>query len=167
VPIASFAVQSSVPEVSRVDHFIGPSEELDAIHRELEHDGSRKTAVVHGLGGMGKTQLALAYAQRHKEEYSAVFWINSKDVDTLGQTYATAARRIYRDHPSLVHLKTVTEGSDVDEAAEAVKLWLRTLGTTGAWLSSTTTTRQSCQGMMSRVRSIFGRSSLKQTTEPY
>ncbi|KAI1575142.1 tetratricopeptide repeat domain containing protein [Pyrenophora tritici-repentis] len=118
-PVASFAVQSIVPEVSRVDHFVGRSEELDAIHRELEHDGSRKTAVVHGLGGMVKTQLALAYAQQHKDDYSAVFWVNSKDVDTLKQGYAAAARRVYREHPSLVHLKAVAQGSDLDEAAEA------------------------------------------------
>ncbi|KAI2488242.1 Tetratricopeptide repeat-containing domain protein [Pyrenophora tritici-repentis] len=119
-PVASFAVQSIVPEVSRVDHFVGRSEELDAIHRELEHDGSRKTAVVHGRGGMVKTQLALAYAQQHKDDYSAVFWVNSKDVDTLKQGYAAAARRVYREHPSLVHLKAVAQGSDLDEAAEAL-----------------------------------------------
>ncbi|CAN9171071.1 unnamed protein product [Alternaria alternata] len=127
-PVTSFAVQSSVPEVSRVEHFVGRSEELDAIHKELEHDGSRKTAVVHGLGGMGKTQLALAYAQRHKDEYSAVFWVNSKDVDTLKQGYAAAARRIYREHPSLVYLNAVAEGSDLDEAAEGVKRWLSSAG---------------------------------------
>jgi hypothetical protein len=126
--IKSFTVQSSVPEVSRVDHFVGRSEELDAIHRELQYDGSRKMVVVHGLGGMGKTQLALAYAQRHKDEYSTVLWVNSKDVDTLKQGYAGAARRIYRDHPSLVHLKAITEGSDLDEAAEAVKRWLSSAG---------------------------------------
>jgi hypothetical protein len=123
-----FAVQFSVPEVSRVDHFVGRSEELDAIHKELEHHKSRRTVFVHGLGGIGKTQLALAYAQRHKDEYSAVLWVNSKDVDTLKQGYAAAARRIYREHPSLVHLKAVAEGSDLDEAAEAVKRWLSSAG---------------------------------------
>ena len=107
-----------------MDHFVGRSEELHAIHRELQHHGSRQTAVIHGLGGMGKTQLALAYAQRHKDDYSAVFWVNSKDVDTLKQGYAAAARRIYREHPSLVHLKAVAEGSNLNEAAEAVKRWL-------------------------------------------
>jgi hypothetical protein len=127
-PIASFAVQFTVPEVSRVDHFVGRSEELDAIHRSLESDGSQKIAVVNGLGGMGKTQLALAYAKRHKDEYSAVLWVNSKDVDTLKQGYADAARRIYRDHPSLVHLKAVAEGSDMDAATEAVKQWLSSAG---------------------------------------
>jgi hypothetical protein len=83
---------------------------------------------VHGLGGMGKTQLALAYEKRHRDDYSAVFWVNSKDVDTLKQGYAAAARRIYREHPSLVHLKAVAEGSNLNEAAEAVKRWLSSAG---------------------------------------
>lgn len=126
--LESFTVQFSVPEVSRVDHFVGRSEELDAIYRELKYDRSRRTVVVHGLGGMGKTQLALTFAQRHKDEYTAVFWVNSKNVDTLKQDYAAAARQIYHAHPSLVHLKAVIEGSDLDEAVEAVKRWLSNVG---------------------------------------
>lgn len=122
--IESFTIQGSVLGVSPTGCFVGRDEELDRIHQELRYDDSRKTVVVHGLGGMGKTQLALAYAQRHKKEYSAVFWVNSKDVDTLKQGYAAAALRIHREHPSLVHLQTAAKGSDLDEAAEAVKQWL-------------------------------------------
>jgi Cdc6-like AAA superfamily ATPase len=117
-------VQFSVSGLSHVGCFVGRDEELDRIHQELQYNGSRSIAVVHGLGGMGKTQLALAYAQRHKDEYVAVFWINSNDVDTLKQGYAAAARRIYQEHPSLVQLKTVVESGDLDEAVEAVKRWL-------------------------------------------
>ncbi|KAF2185388.1 hypothetical protein K469DRAFT_688164 [Zopfia rhizophila CBS 207.26] len=65
-PIESFNVQFSVLEVPEVQHFIGRDEELDRIHEELGNNGSRKMVVVHGLGGMGKTQLALAYAKRHR-----------------------------------------------------------------------------------------------------
>ncbi|KAF3029576.1 hypothetical protein E8E12_000791 [Didymella heteroderae] len=126
--VASFTVQFSVPEVSHVERFVGRQEQLDAIHQELQHDGSRKTVVVHGLGGMGKTQLALEYAQRHRNEYSAVFWVNSKSEDTLKQGYAAAAGRIYCEHPSLVHLKAVAEQSNLGEAAEAVKQWLSSAG---------------------------------------
>ena len=57
-----------------------------------------------------------------------MFWVNSKDVDTLKQGYAAAARRIHREHPSLVHLKAVAEGSDLDEAAEVVRRWLSSAG---------------------------------------
>lgn len=131
--MASFAVQFSVPEVSHVERFVGRNEELDAIHKKLQHDGSRKIVVVHGLGGMGKTQLALAYAQQHRKEYSAIFWINSKSVDTLKQGYAAVADRIYREHSSLVHFKAVAKGSDLDEAVEAVKRWLSSAGN-NRWL---------------------------------
>jgi hypothetical protein len=113
-----------VLEVSHVDYFVGRIVELAAIHKELQYDGSRKTVVVHGLGGMGKTQLALAYTKRHKDEYSAVFWVNSKSEDTLRQGCAAAVRRICREHPSLVHLKTIAEGGGLDNAVEAVKQWL-------------------------------------------
>ncbi|RYO00079.1 hypothetical protein AA0121_g13434 [Alternaria tenuissima] len=111
-------------EVPHVKHFVGRDKELNKIHEELRYDGSRKTVVVHGLGGMGKTQLALAYVQNHRDVYSAVFWVNSKDVDTLKQGYAAAAKRIYRDHPSLIHWKTIAEGNDLEEAIDAVRRWL-------------------------------------------
>jgi hypothetical protein len=110
--------------VSRVEHFVGRDEHIVKISQALQYDGSRKTAIVHGLGGMGKTQLVLAYEKRHRVEYSAVFWINSKNIDTLKQGYLAAASRIYREHPSLVHLKTVAEGGSLDDAVEAVKRWL-------------------------------------------
>jgi hypothetical protein len=110
--------------VSRVEHFVGWDENIVKICESLQYDGSRKTAVMHGLGGMGKTQLASTYAHRHREEYSTVFWVNSKDVDTLKQGYAAAAKRIYRDHPSLIHLKAAVESSDLEKATDAVKAWL-------------------------------------------
>jgi hypothetical protein len=50
--------------------------------------------------------------------------VNSKSEDTLKQGYTIVAKRIYRDYPSLVYLKAVTKGSDLNEAAEAVKRWL-------------------------------------------
>jgi hypothetical protein len=59
--------------------------------------------------------------------------VNSKSEDTLKQGYTIVAKRIYRDYPSLVYLKAVTEGSDLDEAAEAVKRWLSSAGN-NRWL---------------------------------
>jgi hypothetical protein len=53
-----------------------------------------------------------------------VFWLNSKDVDTLKRGFLSIARRIYLEHSSLVHLKSITEQGKLDEAVEAVKRWL-------------------------------------------
>jgi pimeloyl-ACP methyl ester carboxylesterase len=68
-----FTVQFSVLGVSNVECFVGRGEELHAIHSQLQHDRTHKIVVMHSLGRMGKTQLALAYAQQHRNEYSAVF----------------------------------------------------------------------------------------------
>jgi hypothetical protein len=121
---SNFAVRHSVPAVILVKQFVGRDKELEIIYKELRYDGSRKTVVLHGLGGMGKTQLALAYAQRHKDEYSAVFWINSEDVDTLKQGYVTAAKRISSDHPLLVYPKNIADRGNLDETIKVVKQWL-------------------------------------------
>lgn len=71
--VRSFTIQPSVSKVSRVKHFVGREENITEVCEALQYNSSRKTAVVQGLGGIGKTQLALAYAQRHKDDYSAVF----------------------------------------------------------------------------------------------
>ena len=49
------------------------------IQRSLSGDSSRRVAILHGLGGIGKTQLAVAYAKRYRDYYSAIFWLNIKD----------------------------------------------------------------------------------------
>jgi len=38
---------------------------------------------LHGLGGVGKTQIALEYVYRHALEYSAVFWIGAEAVESI------------------------------------------------------------------------------------
>jgi GTPase SAR1 family protein len=67
------------------------------MHKILSGDGSRRTIILHGLGGVGKTQLTVAYAQRHKNGYSAIFWLNIKDEDSLKQSFANIAKQILPD----------------------------------------------------------------------
>ena len=88
-----------------------------------EGDGMR-TAVVHGLGGMGKTQLAAEYAKRHREDYSTVFWLNATDEMSLGQGFVRAAGRILREHPSVDCLRHAVESRDPNQAIQDVKRWL-------------------------------------------
>lgn len=49
--------------------------------------------VLHGLGGIGKSQLAREYASRHQHDYSAIFWINAKTESSLNTSMADIARR--------------------------------------------------------------------------
>lgn len=93
------------------------------MHKALSGDGSRRTVILHGLGGMGKTQLAVAYAKRHKNNYSATFWLNIKDEDSLKQSFANVARQVLREHPSARWLSSV-DIKNLDEVIDAVKAWL-------------------------------------------
>jgi hypothetical protein len=94
------------------------------MHTALRVDGSRGTVVLHGLGGIGKTQLTVAYAKRHKDRYSAVFWLNIKDEESLKQGFAKVAKRILRDHPLASRLSSVDMNGDLSEVVNAVKAWL-------------------------------------------
>jgi hypothetical protein len=110
-------------DVLDVHYFVAREEELAEVHRELKVDGSRRTVVLHGLGGIGKTQLAVAYAKRHKDNYSAIFWLNIKDEESLKQSFTTAARQILREHPLANRLSSVNI-KDLDATIDAVKAWL-------------------------------------------
>ena len=120
----TFSVTFSLVEALETEHFVARQEEVSEIHKIFSGDGSRRTAVLHGLGGIGKTQLTVAYAKRHKTDYSAIFWLNSKDEDSLKQSFASVARRILKEHPSASRLSSVKEDSDLDEVVDAVKRWL-------------------------------------------
>jgi len=79
---------------------VAREDKLRDIHEALRGDGSCRTVVLHGLGGIGKTQLAITYAKRHKDNYSAIFWLNIKDEDSLKQSFANVAKQILREYPS-------------------------------------------------------------------
>ncbi|KAL9131006.1 MAG: hypothetical protein Q9217_000948 [Psora testacea] len=99
-------------------------EELAAMHKTLGGGTGRRAVTLHGLGGIGKTQLAIAYAKAHGSDYSAVLWLNIKDEDSVKQSYARIARQILREHPSASQLVSITDESQLDEIVTAVKRWL-------------------------------------------
>jgi hypothetical protein len=123
-PDQTFKISFSLSEVTIVDRFVARGEELAQIHKELSHGRNRRTVVVHGLGGIGKTQLAAAYAKRHYTNYSAIFWLNVRDKTSLKQGYMRMAQRILREHPTVIDMKNAVKSGDLDEAVQAVKQWL-------------------------------------------
>jgi NB-ARC domain len=103
---------------------VAREDELTEIHKTLCGDGTRRTVVLRGLGGIGKTQLTIAYAKRHKDKYSAIFWLNIKDEDSLKQSFAKVAKQILREHPSASRLSSVDIKENLNEVVDAVKAWL-------------------------------------------
>lgn len=55
----------------------------------------QRRLVLGGVGGIGKTQLAIAYADRHRSAYESVFWLNATSEATLKQSFQSIADLIF------------------------------------------------------------------------
>ncbi|SLM38641.1 P-loop containing nucleoside triphosphate hydrolase [Lasallia pustulata] len=69
-----FTVPFSLSGIPETENFVGRKEELAKIKEAFQGDGSQRTIVfLHGLGGIGKTQLAVTFVKEHRDTYSAIF----------------------------------------------------------------------------------------------
>ncbi|EKX63529.1 FxSxx-COOH system tetratricopeptide repeat protein [Streptomyces ipomoeae] len=100
----------------RYPWFTGRSPILDRLRERLVSGraGQRLPQVLHGLGGVGKSQLAREYAHRFKADYDLVWWIDAEQPDLVLPKVAALAQEL--DLPV---------GDDVAEAAEAAMTALR------------------------------------------
>lgn len=104
----------SVPHL-RNPNFTGREAMLAKLRDALTSDHSAAlTQAIHGLGGVGKTQLALEYAYRYANEYDAVWWLRAEKSETLSADYAALAKP----------LNLLEKYGDKDEGIRAVKQWL-------------------------------------------
>jgi len=59
--------------------FVGRSNELEILHQQLQGTNRVAISVVSGMGGIGKTELALRYALEHIEAYSGgICWLRAR-----------------------------------------------------------------------------------------
>lgn len=73
---------------ARNSFFTGRSVLLERLHKQLFR---RKRAALSGLGGIGKTQIAIEFAYRFREAYRAVFWVRAASRETLTADYVAIA----------------------------------------------------------------------------
>ncbi|KAF1913173.1 hypothetical protein BDU57DRAFT_504079 [Ampelomyces quisqualis] len=122
--------------VPRTRQFIDRQAEMAEIERHLMpgHNERQKIHVLRGLGGIGKTQLAVEFAYRHHKRFSSVFWLDGRTKDTLLRSIVSCASRIPAGHITETS-RTYTTDSDADVRiiVNDVLAWLARANNT-AWL---------------------------------
>lgn len=94
--------------------FTGRDDMLRRLRRTFEKNPTVAQAL-SGLGGIGKTQIAIEYAYRYFENYRYVFWAQAESEESLIRSYMEFASRL-----ALPEQKT----SKQDIIIQAVKNWL-------------------------------------------
>ncbi|HYJ05725.1 MAG TPA: FxSxx-COOH system tetratricopeptide repeat protein [Chthoniobacterales bacterium] len=87
----------ALPDIWNVPHlrnpnFTEPGQRLTEMRDALcSGKPAALTQALAGLGGVGKTQLAVEYAYRHAADYALVWWVRSEQAATLAADYAALA----------------------------------------------------------------------------
>ena len=101
-------------------HFTGRDELLTQLREKLLSKTPKQynhRVAIYGMGGVGKTQIAIEYVYRFRQSYDNIFWINASDQASL----LTGFQEI----GTLTHtLPTTSEASPI-QTAKAVLTWLR------------------------------------------
>ncbi len=97
---------------SRNEAFTGREEILTQLCADLE---KKNKQALFGLGGVGKTQIAVEYACRQREEYTAVLW-----------TFADSEQSVRGGFSAIAKLLDLPEKDSAEQAkvTGAVKSWL-------------------------------------------
>ncbi len=80
------------------------------------------TQTITGLGGIGKTQLAIEYAYQHHQDYQAIFWVRADTHENLVSDFAAIARELQLPEK---------DAKELQQTVVAVQAWLRAYG---GWL---------------------------------
>jgi hypothetical protein len=90
----------TVPRIWNVPNrnvdFTGRDEIIRRLHGELAYDGRAVVLAqaLYGLGGIGKTQVALEYAHRFKSDYDLIWWIPAEHPEEISLALANLAGRL-------------------------------------------------------------------------
>jgi hypothetical protein len=90
-------VPFSLKGVPAIDHFVQRVNDMQRLEEYFfaqQGHPRRKMFVVHGLGGIGKTQLCIEFVRRYQEKYSAVFWLDGSSEDALQRSFIDVVTRL-------------------------------------------------------------------------
>ncbi|KAL8841282.1 MAG: hypothetical protein Q9176_003375 [Flavoplaca citrina] len=95
VPLPSYASATGlfIVPFARDEHFIGRSSSLQSITKSFE---SQNRVAIAGMGGVGKSQIAIEYCYRYKEAKpdAHVFWVYGGSIARFYQAYKRIAQQL-------------------------------------------------------------------------
>ena len=102
------------------DRFFGREEALQQVREVLQPENDRAgihSIALYGMGGVGKTQIALHYANNSRDSFDAILWISADNSIKMAQSFLEVAQR----------LELMSDGKESQDSAAArskVKTWL-------------------------------------------
>ena len=88
------AIWGNIPP--RNPNFTGREEPLKSLGQQLAAGGPTAVlpSALYGMGGIGKTQMAVEYVYRHVRDYDLVWWVQASDASLIRSDLAELARAL-------------------------------------------------------------------------
>ncbi|WP_425383580.1 tetratricopeptide repeat protein [Wolbachia endosymbiont (group A) of Melieria omissa] len=117
----SLKLKEDLPEFWQVPlrnyNFVGREALLDKIEECLKANDTATLVAYHGIGGIGKTQLALEFIWSKLQKYRWIIWLDTRDRNTLINEYIKLGRGL-----NVIH--GYRENVREEDHAKHVKYWL-------------------------------------------
>ena len=112
--------------IPRNNAFYGREKTLERMYAHLrpqygEVDSRLQTCILYGMGGIGKTEIAVEYCYRYRHDYDYIFWIRAATEVSLAKSYSSILELIGPDNNITYAVK----------ATQMVNQWLSNTGKAG------------------------------------
>ena len=91
---AKYDIPFSLEGVPIAKKFINRPQEMQEMERNLlpgSKSTRRKLFILRGLGGIGKTQLAVEFMRRQQDNLTAIFWLDGGTIDKSEAEHSTTS----------------------------------------------------------------------------